>query len=260
MEKPTTSGYANVNGLNMYYETYGNGNIPLVLIHGGGSTIQSSFGNIIPLLAGYGKLVAMELQAHGRTSDRNAPESFEQDADDVAALLNYLKIEKANFLGFSNGGTTTLQVAIKHPSIVNKIIVISGGYKREGFIPGFFDGMQNATLDNMPALLKTAYLEVAPDKDKLQVMFEKDRQRMIDFKDMSDTDLQSIKAPALIMVADNDVVTTEHNLKISKLIPGAQLVVLPGVHGAFLGEIITVKKGSRLPAVTATLAMEFLAG
>jgi pimeloyl-ACP methyl ester carboxylesterase len=88
--------------------------MPLVLIHGGGSTIDVTFGNILPYLAANNKIIAVELQAHGRTSDRNAPESFEQDADDVAALLKHLNITKANIMGFSNGGTTTLQIAIRH--------------------------------------------------------------------------------------------------------------------------------------------------
>src|SRR5689334_21440507 len=106
------TGYAPVNGINMYYEIHGQGDLPLVLIHGGGSTIESTFGNLLPLVNDYGKLIAIELQAHGRTSDRDAPESFELDADYVAALLKYLKIQKANFIGFSNGGTTTMQIAI----------------------------------------------------------------------------------------------------------------------------------------------------
>src|SRR6201999_2202670 len=93
MENSKTSGYAPVNGLKMYYEIHGAGNtMPLVLIHGGGSTIETSFGKLLPLLSGQGKIIAVELQAHGHTSDRDAPESFEQDADDVATLLTYLKI------------------------------------------------------------------------------------------------------------------------------------------------------------------------
>jgi pimeloyl-ACP methyl ester carboxylesterase len=83
----------------MYYEIHGNnGTMPLVLIHGGGSTIETTFGNVLPLLSRCRKVIAVELQAHGRTSDRDAPESFEQDADDVVALLKYLKVDKANFL------------------------------------------------------------------------------------------------------------------------------------------------------------------
>ena len=140
MENLKSSGYAPVNGINMYYEIHGQGTIPLVLLHGGGSTIEVTFANILPLFARYNKVIAVELQAHGRTSDRNPPESFEQDADDVAALLKYLKVDKANLLGFSNGGTTSLQIAIRHPEIVNKIVDVAGAYQREGFIPGFFDG------------------------------------------------------------------------------------------------------------------------
>src|SRR5664279_2176113 len=103
------SGYFDVNGLKMYYEIYGQGK-PLVLIHGGGSTIQTSFGRIIPELAKRRQIIGVELQAHGHTNDRNTDLAFEQDADDVATLLGNLKISKADFLGFSNGGQTTIEL------------------------------------------------------------------------------------------------------------------------------------------------------
>src|ERR1700761_6270138 len=125
----TAGKYANVNGIKMYYEIHGSGQ-PLVLLHGGGSTIKTTFGTILPELAKTHKVIAVELQAHGHTGDRNAPESFEQDADDIAALLNQLSIPKADILGFSNGGQTTLQLATKHPDKVNKIIVASAFYKK----------------------------------------------------------------------------------------------------------------------------------
>ncbi|HEY4785350.1 MAG TPA: alpha/beta hydrolase, partial [Bacteroidales bacterium] len=96
-----SKGYAPVNGLKLYYEVYGTAGVPLVLIHGGGSTIESSFGNILPLLVKHSKVIALELQAHGRTSDRDGALSFQQDADDVVGLLQYLKIDKADFFGFS---------------------------------------------------------------------------------------------------------------------------------------------------------------
>ena len=260
MENLKTSGYAPVNGLKMYYEIHGKGTLPLVLIHGGGSTIETTFGSMLPLLSNYGKIIAVELQAHGRTSDRDTPESFEQDADDVAALLKYLKIDKANFWGFSNGGSTTMQIAIRHPEMVNKIVVASGAYKRDGFMPGFFDGFPNATLADMPESLKAAYLKVAPDKSGLRVMFDKDVARMENFKDWSDDALRSIKAPALFMVADHDVITVEHTIQMSRLVQGAQLVVLPGHHGAFMGaeEAGAVKKGSKFPEVTVALVEGFL--
>jgi len=256
--KTKTAGYAAVNGLKMYYEIYGSGSIPLVLIHGGGSTIETTFGNILPFLSDYGKLIAVELQAHGRTSDRNTPESFEQDANDVVTLLRQLKINKANILSFSDGACTTLQIAITHPEIVNKAILVSANYKREGMVPGFFEGLQKATLDSMPALLKEGYNKVAPDKNQLVVMFKKDAARRLAFKDRPDDDLRSIKVPVMVMASDHDVIKTEHSLQMAELIPGAKLVILPGFHGTLLGEICTVKKGSALPKITATLVKEFL--
>src|SRR5215471_17134424 len=153
--------YANVNGIKMYYEIHGEGK-PLVLIHGGGSTIETTFGKVLPLLAKKYKVIAVELQAHGHTSDRNAPETFEQDADDVAALLQLLNISKASIFGFSNGGTTAMQIAIRHPQVVDKLVIASGAYQREGFIPGFFEGMQHASLENMPRPLQDAFLKINP--------------------------------------------------------------------------------------------------
>ena len=251
-----TGKYANVNGIKMYYEIHGEGK-PLVLIHGGGSTIQTTFGRVLPMFAKKYKIIAVELQAHGHTNDRNAPESFQQDADDVAELLMQLNISKASFIGFSNGGTTSLQIAIRHPEVVDKLVIASGAYQREGFISGFFEGMNDATLENMPKPLQEAFLKINPDSAALLNMFTKDRNRMIAFKDWSNDDLKSIKSPALIINADKDVVTNEHAVKMSKLIPNAELMILPGVHGAYLGEICTVP-GSKLPEMTVKIIEEFL--
>jgi pimeloyl-ACP methyl ester carboxylesterase len=259
MEKAKFSrGYAPVNGLKMYYEIHGKGGIPLVLLHGGGSTIESTFGNILPFLAARGEVVATELQAHGRTGDRSSELTFEQDADDVAGLLDFLKIEKADIFGFSNGGNTAMQVAIRHSEKVNKLIIASAFYKREGFIPGFFEGMEHASLANMPGPLKEAYLKVAPDTGHLQVMHDKDRDRMRRVKDWPDESLQSIRAKTLLIVGDRDVVTAEHTVKMSHLIPNARLMVLPGVHGSFIGEICSVKKDSKIPQMTVEVMEEFL--
>ena len=253
----TQTGYAVVNGIKMYYEIHGEGK-PLVLIHGGGSTIQTTFGKVLPLLAGKYKVIAVELQAHGHTSDRNAPETFQQDADDVAALLQQLNILKASFFGFSNGGTTSLQIAIRHPAIVDKLVIASGVYQREGMIPGFFEGMQHASLANMPKPLQEAFLKINPDSGALLIMHNKDRDRMIAFTDISDDDLGSIKAPALIINGDKDVITNEHALKMSKVISNAELMILPGEHGAYLGEICAAVPGSKLPGVTVEVVEEFL--
>jgi pimeloyl-ACP methyl ester carboxylesterase len=236
----TYPGHAEVNGIKMYFEIHGAGE-PLFLIHGGGSTIQTSFGNIIPNLAMHYKVIAMDLQNHGRSGFREEPQTFAQDAEDIAALMMHLKIDQAHILGFSNGATTALHLCSKYPQLVNKMILVSGAYKRDGFIPGFFEGMQHATLVDMPEGLKKAFLSLRKDPALLQKMFEKDRDRMIAFDDMDETMLTSIDKPVLIVNADRDVVTVDHAIEIWKKIKGSRLAILPGGHGEIIGESIAVE-------------------
>jgi pimeloyl-ACP methyl ester carboxylesterase len=238
------SGYSEVNGLRMYYEIYGEGK-PLVLVHGGGSTIQSNFGQVIQVFAKNRKVIAMELQAHGRTADRGRASSFEQDADDVAALLKNLKIDKADFFGFSNGGTTTIQIALRHPAIVDKIVLGSALCKRSGMPAAFWDFMKQATLANMPQELKDAYLAVTPDRNGLQIMHDRDAKRMVNFKDIPDAQIKSIKAQTLIIIADKDVITPEHAIEMHRQITGSELAIIPGVHGEYIGEVTTLKSNSK---------------
>ncbi|SEA19507.1 Pimeloyl-ACP methyl ester carboxylesterase [Arachidicoccus rhizosphaerae] len=251
------SGYSEVNGLKMYFEIYGQGK-PLVLIHGGGSTIQSCFGRIIPLLQQNRKVIALELQAHGRTSDRNTELSFEQDADDVFVLLQNLQITKADFFGFSNGGTTTLQIAIRHPEIMDKMILASALARRNGVVQWLWDFMPQASVENMPAALKEAYLQVAEDPKGLQVMHDKDARRMIGFKDIPDQQIAAIQMPVLIINADKDIITLEHALELHRWIAGSSLAILPGGHGGYMGEITTLETGFTSGQLTVLLLEDFL--
>ncbi|GET24284.1 alpha/beta fold hydrolase [Prolixibacter sp. NT017] len=239
------SGYSNVNGLKMYYEIYGaeHPGKPLVLIHGGGSTIQSTIGRVIPMFARHRKLIAVELQAHGRTSDRNTDLSFQRDADDVVTLLGNLHVDKADFFGFSNGGTTALQIAIRHPEIVNKIIAASALCKRNGVPSWFWGFMKKQRLENMPDQLKEAYLKVSLDTAGLRVMHDKDVKRMLDFKNIPDEQLKAIKAPTLIIIGDRDLITPEHAIGMHRLIANSELAIIPGGHGEYIGEITTLKPG-----------------
>jgi pimeloyl-ACP methyl ester carboxylesterase len=200
----------------------------------------------------------VELQAHGHTSDRDAPESFEQDAADVVALLSYLKINKADFFGFSNGGHTSIQIAIHHPEVVNKLIIVSAFYKREGAVNGFFEGLQNATLDNMPSYLKEAHSEINNDSAALKNMFEKDRARMINFKGWNDEEISFIKAPVLIIAGDKDVVTPEHVAEMNRRIVSSELMILPGNHGSFIGEGPAANENSKMPYAAVVIIEEFL--
>lgn len=254
-----TGHYATVNGLKMYYEVHGSGE-PLVLLHGGGSTIKSNYGRILPELAKTHQVIAVELQAHGHTLDIDRPFSFEQDADDVAVLLAQLHIKKADIMGFSNGGTSALQLAIRHPEVVNKLVLASALYKRNGMVPGFFDGFEHVTLDNMPPPLKAAYLEANPDPKGLEKMFHRDATRMLHFKDIDDAVIKGIQAPTLVINAYNDVVLPEHALQLARALPHGQLVVLPGGHGDYIGEICAPDKNSKLPDLVINMINDFLKG
>lgn len=225
------SGYAPVNGLKMYYEIHGTANgkkPPLVLLHGGGSTIDTSFGKALPSLAKTRQVIAFEQQGHGHTADIDRPFTFEQTADDTAALLRYLKIERADFFGYSNGGNIALQIAIRHPKLVRKLIVASAMFKKDGLYPEFWESMKHATLENMPAELREAYLRVAPNPENLPTFHDKCGKRMLEFKDWRPEDIQSIDAPTMVMIGDADIVRPEHAVEMFRLLPYAQLAVLPG--------------------------------
>jgi pimeloyl-ACP methyl ester carboxylesterase len=239
---PFKNGYSEVNGIKMYYELYGKGK-PLVLLHGGGSTIQTSFGRIIPILAKQRQLICIELQAHGRTSDRNVPISFEQDANDVVALMKNLNISKTDILGFSNGGNTALYIAIKHPEVCNKIIAASPLLKRNGAAPQFWEFMKHGTFAQMPQALKEGFLKVTPDSAKLMNMYQKCADRMNNFSDVPDELLKSIQRPVLFINGNTDVALPEHIVAMCRLISGSQMAIVPGGHGDYLGEVTTLKPG-----------------
>ena len=256
---PPQSGYANVNGLRLYYELHGSGGTPLVLIHGGGSTIGTNFGRVLPLLARDRRVIAVEVQAHGHTRDIDRPFTFEQDADDVAALLDSLHVPQADVLGFSNGGTTALQIGIRHPAKVRRLVIASSNYRRDGMAPGFWDFMEKGTFADMPQPYKDAYLKINPSQEGVHAMHDRDAQRMLAFKDIPDDAIKSIQAPTLVVVGDQDVIRVEHALQLSRTLPHARLCVLPGTHGSYLGEIMTPNVSDRTVGAFAALIDEFLA-
>lgn len=224
------SGYAPVNCLKMYYEIHGTANdknLPLVLLHGGGSTIETSFGKTLPSFAKTRQVIAFEQQGHGRTADVDRPFGFEQSADDAAALLQYLKIERADFFGYSNGGSIALQIAIRHPNLVRKLVVAAAMFKRDGLYPEFWEMMKHATPEGMPAELREAYLKVAPHPENFRSFSDKGVKRMLEFKDWRPEDIQAIAAPTLIMIGDADIVRPEHAVEMFRLLPHANLAVLP---------------------------------
>ncbi|HJY36285.1 MAG TPA: alpha/beta hydrolase [Steroidobacteraceae bacterium] len=252
--------YASVNGLRMYYETYGpERGVPLVLLHGGGSTIDSTFGRIIPFLARDRRVIAVEEQAHGRTSDRDAPVRFETSADDVATLLEQLHVAQADVFGFSNGASIALQVALRHPQAVRKLVFASSFTNKAGAQPQLWEMIRSADFAGMPQGLKDAFLQVNPDPAKLRVMHDKDLERMRHFQDVPDAELRAMRVPTLILIGDRDVTRPEHAVELTHLIPGARLIVLVGGHGEYMGEA-TLPQRARAPELTAGLVADFLDG
>jgi pimeloyl-ACP methyl ester carboxylesterase len=252
------NGYAAVNGLEMYYEIHGAGRA-LVLLHGGGSTIETTFGKVLPSLVRSRQIIGVEQQGHGRTADIDRPLTFEQMADDTAALLRHLQIERADVLGFSNGANVALQIAIRHPDLVRKIVVASGFFRSDGLAPELREMFKHATADNMPAALRDAYVEVAPDPERLPTLVAKLMQMLSGFEDIRPEEMRRVAAPAMVMIGDADIVRPEHAVEMFRLLPNARLAVLPGAdHGGYLGEVTAADRDSHLPDLTVRLIEAFL--
>ena len=239
MSQTPQKGYAPVNGLNMYYEIYGEGE-PIVLLHGSFMTIELNWGQLIPELARTRKVIAVEMQGHGRTADIDRAFSYPSFASDVAELIRYLKIDSADILGYSLGGTVAFQLAIQNPDLVNKLILVSTVYKFDGWLPEVTEQIKSFTptlFDNTPLI--TAYQEVAPDPSYWHRFIEKMIRFETQYFDLGIENIQSIPSPALLIMGDNDGVQLSHITDMYHSLgggvfgdmaglPASQLAILPG--------------------------------
>ena len=218
--KPTSSGYAPVNGIKVYYEVYGNGK-PIVLLHGAYYTIELNWAQLIPELAKTRKVIALELQGHGHTPFSDRKLSRATLASDVEKVMDFLKIDSADIAGYSFGGQVAYQFAIQSPKRLRKLVIISSTYKTEGWIPeiaAVFKIMKPEHFANSP--LQAAYEAVAPDKTKWTPFLE----QMITLGgepfNMGDDNVAKIKAPVLIISGDNDGMDKIELAKTYKLLGG----------------------------------------
>jgi pimeloyl-ACP methyl ester carboxylesterase len=232
MSSSHKTGYAPANGAKLYYEIYGEeqpATVPLVLLHGGGDTIQTSFGRILPFLAQGRQVIAIEQRGFGHSADLpDLPFDFASSADDMAAVLAHLRVPRADFFGFSNGGTIAYQLAIRHPQIVRKLIAASAFFSHAGGYPWFWDSFTKVKLNDMPQELRDTYVAVSPHPEKLQSFFDKCVERMRNFKDIPESAMRGITAPTLIICGDADVMRPEHAVETFRLLPHAQMAILPG--------------------------------
>jgi pimeloyl-ACP methyl ester carboxylesterase len=230
----------------------------VLLIHGGGSTIESNWGNLIPELETGRRLLAVELQGHGRTASGAREPSFVNSADDVAALLDELGLGAVDVLGFSNGGQVAMQLAARRPELVRRLIVASAPYRRDGMIDGFWPSLESATFESMPQVYADADLAVSGDREHARRMFELDRALMLGFSDWPDELPASITARTLVIVGDRDVVTVDHAVRLREIIPGSALLVVPGLHGQYLGERLAAEGGLGSMRQTIPVLLGFL--
>jgi pimeloyl-ACP methyl ester carboxylesterase len=237
---PAQTGYAPVNGLNMYYEIYGTGQ-PLVLLHGAFSAIGTSFEGLIPGLAAGRQVVGFELQAHGRTADIDRPLSIEQMADDAAEAIRHLRIGPADVLGYSMGAAVALHLAIRHPDVVRKLVLASVAYTLSGIHPGLMDGLGEMSPEMMHGSpWHDEYMRIAPNPENFAELFAKKTAMDRGIKDLPAEAIQAIKAPTLLIIGDSDLVRPEHAVEMFRLLgggvfgdtpaglPKSQLAVLPG--------------------------------
>jgi pimeloyl-ACP methyl ester carboxylesterase len=216
--------YADVNGLRLYYEEHGAGD-PLVLLHGGLTTIDGSFGRVIPVLAEHHRVIAVELQGHGRTADVDRPMAFEHLAADVVSLLDHLGIEQADVFGFSLGGITTYELLVSHPGRVRRAVVASADHRNDR--AGEVDPGRLPTEADF-AGMREAYAAVAPDPDHFEAIAARTTAMVHSFGGWTDDDLRGIDVPVLVLIGDTDFILVPNAAEAVDLLPHGQLAVLPG--------------------------------
>ncbi|HEV2460562.1 MAG TPA: alpha/beta hydrolase [Ktedonobacterales bacterium] len=237
---PVESGYVPVNGLEMYYEIHGSGQ-PLVLLHGNLSTIGTSFGKVLPALAATRRVIAVEQQGHGHTADIDRPFSIGQWAEDTTALLRHLNVEQADFFGYSSGGAVAVEIALRTPALVRKLVWAGGtSYRREGLYPELLAGseaMKPEDLDGTP--FQQAYASVAQHPEQWHQLVAKVADLDRATGGWPSETIAALDPPVLLIIGDSDIVRPEHVVEMFRLLgggvvgdivglPRSQLAVLPG--------------------------------
>lgn len=227
------SGYADINGLHLYYEVHGDQGTPVVLLHGGVMTIGLTYPELLPVLANNHRVITVDFQAHGRTADIDRDLSYANLASDVIALLDHLGIERTHVIGHSMGAGTTLELAVSHPDRLLSVVPISGSVHPDGAHPDLADPSTYATSTRMPteqdfSAMAAAYAAVAPHPERFDELPSRSMTSMNGWTGWTDEQLAGITAPTLIVLGDHDFTTAAHGAVMQDKIPGSRLAVLPG--------------------------------
>ncbi|SDU33863.1 alpha/beta fold hydrolase [Jiangella alkaliphila] len=253
----TQGAYAAVNGIDLYYEIHGaeHPGPPLIMLHGGAYTFHLSFGAVLGSLSAERKVIGVELQGHGHTADSDRPFTIRQCAEDVITLLDQLNIDQADFFGFSLGGLTATEVAVRAPERVRRLVLAASHFGRTRSV-AYYSEITDVQLDSprMPteeqgAAMIRAYTEVAPNPDGFYEFVPKAQSEVHDFEGWSNEQLARLTMPILIIIGDTDFVRLEHAVDMKQSVPNAQLAILPGTT-----HLEVIRPDLVLPMVSAFLA------
>jgi pimeloyl-ACP methyl ester carboxylesterase len=215
-QKPTT-GYAPVNGLKMYYEIHGSGE-PVVLLHGAFMAISGDWNDWINELSKTRKVIAVEMQGHGRTADIKREITFENLSDDVSGLLDYLKIQRADLIGYSLGGGVAIQTAIRHPEKVRKVVSISAVLRRDGWVKEGVDALSNLTAEAFKGSpMEAEYKRLSPTPNEFPVFVKHVVALASKPYDFGSDKLKATKAPFFFIHGDADGVRLDHIAEMYRL-------------------------------------------
>lgn len=261
-------GYVPINGLYLYHEVYGDlrGSRPPLLLIPGAFMATDSMTAWARAFAPGRSVIVFDQQGHGRTPDTDREMSYEQFGDDAAALLRALEVEQADVMGYSQGGGVALQLAIRHPELVNKLVTMATTFRKEGWHPAVFESIATLTADAFTGTpVEKAFAEHTPDAAAFTAYLEKMKRLNIDDQDISDAQMRSIAAATMVIVGDADGVRLDHALQMFTLrgggdqeaaatgilhtTPAARLAVLPAMsHVGLAGESALL-----VPMITAFL-------
>jgi pimeloyl-ACP methyl ester carboxylesterase len=244
MGEPEATGYAPVEGLELYWESRGQGDMPLIVVHGGFG-LTSMFGDVLDALAQHRRVIAIELQGHGHTADVDRPFTYEQFGDDIGGLIEHLDIGPADVLGYSLGGGASLRAAVQHPDSIRRLALLSVPCKRDGWFPEVlagFDDLGRGRFDQLrQSPMYAAYTAVAPDPGAFPVLMDKTgelQRRTYDWRG----DVQALPMPVQLVYADADSIPVAHMAEFFAMLggglrdagwdgsdrPASRLAVLPG--------------------------------
>src|SRR5215468_4771386 len=220
--EPSRSGHLPVNGLQIYYEAFGerdtaSGPVPLLLIPGAFLSTES-MKQWVERFAARRPVIVFDQQGHGRTADTPRAMSYEQFGDDAAALLHALEVKRADVMGYSQGGGVALQLALRHPQLVSKLVTLSATYRRDGWYPSVsqaLEGLSGGIFVNTP--VGEAFRQHTADPEAFDAYIEKMRVLNIEDQDISDAQMRSLQAKTMVIVGDADGVKPEHAVAMFKL-------------------------------------------